>query len=154
MGVVEVTAFLTYLAVELNFAPSTQNQAKSALLFLYRAVLEVQLPCPYEIVAAKDKRRLTVALTPMELRVLLDELAVPMGLVASLLCSTGMRLLEGLRLRVKNVGFERRELIVPGQGRQKPGHRLAGEADVAPQGPPGRVKVRHARDVADGLGNV
>ena len=112
MGVAEVTAFLTYLAVERNVAPSTQNQAKSALLFLYRVVLEVQLPWLDEIVAAKDKRRLPVVLTTLEVRSLLDELTSTMGLVASLLYGTGMRLLEGLRLRVKDVEFERREIIV------------------------------------------
>ena len=82
------------------------------MLFLYRVVLEVQLPWLDEIVAVKDKRRLPVVLTPMEVRALLDGLAGTMGLVASLLYGTGMRPLEGLRLRVKDVGFERRELIV------------------------------------------
>ena len=62
-------------------------------------VLEVQLPWLDEIVAAKDERRLPVVLTPMEVRALLDELAGTMGLVASLFYGTGMRLLEGLRLR-------------------------------------------------------
>ena len=109
MGVAEVTAFLTYLAVERNVAPSTQNQAKSALLFLYRVVLEVQLPWLDEIVAAKDKRRLQVVLTTLEVRSLLDELTSIMGQVASLLYGTEMRLLEGLRLRVKDVEFERCE---------------------------------------------
>ena len=155
MGVVEVTAFLTYLAVERNVAPSTQNQAKSALLFLYRVVLDVQLPWLDEIVAAKDKRRLPVVLTPMEVRALLDELAGTMGLVASLLYGTGMRLLEGLRLRVKDVGFERRELIV------REGKDGKDRVTVLPENLMlllkdhlARVKVVHARDLADGLGKV
>lgn len=93
-------------------AASTQNQAKSALLFLYREVLGVQLPWLDEIVVAKDRRRLPVVLTPAEVRALLHELNGTMGLVASLLYGTGMRLLEGLRLRVKDVEFARREVLV------------------------------------------
>ena len=89
-----------------------QNQAKSALLFLYRVVLQVQLPWLDEVVAAKDQRSLPVVLTPSEVRGLLQELNGTMGLVASLLYGTGMRLLEGLRLRIKDVGFERREILV------------------------------------------
>ena len=155
MGVVEVTAFLTYLAVERNVAPSTQNQAKSALLFLYRVVLDVQLPWLDEIVAAKDKRRLPVVLTPMEVRALLDELAGTMGLVASLLYGTGMRLLEGLRLRVKDVGFERRELIVrEGKGGKDRVTVLPENLMLLLKDHLARVKVVHARDLADGLGKV
>ena len=112
LGPPEVAAFLTYLAVRRNVAPATQSQAKSALLFLYRVVLDIQLPWLDEIVAAKDKRRLPVVLTPTEVRSLLHELSGTMGLVAALLYGTGMRLLEGLRLRIKDVDFERRELIV------------------------------------------
>ena len=112
MGAPEVAAFLTHLAVQRHVAPATQNQAKSALLFLYREVLGVQLPWLDEIVAAKEKRRLPVVLTPSEVRALLHEMNGTMGLVAALLYGTGMRLLEGLRLRVKDVEFERRELLV------------------------------------------
>jgi len=93
-------------------ASPTQNQAKSALLFLYREVLALQLPWLDEIVGAKLARRLPVVLTPSEVRSLLAELHGTMGLLASLLYGTGMRLLEGLRLRVKDIEFERRELVV------------------------------------------
>jgi integron integrase len=112
MGADEVAAFLTDLAVTRHVAPSTQNQAKSALLFLYRDVLAVQLPWLDEVVAAKDKRHLPVVLTSTEVRSLLNELGGTTGLVASLLYGTGMRLLEALRLRVKDVEFERREVLV------------------------------------------
>ena len=151
----EITAFLTCLAVERNVAPSTQNQAKSALLFLYRVVLEVQLPRLDEIVAAKDKRRLPVVLTTLEVRSLLDELTSTMGLVASLLYGTGMRLLEGLRLRVKDVEFERREIIVrEGKGGKDRVTVLPENRILLLKDHLARVKVRHARDVADGLGGV
>ncbi|MFZ2650648.1 MAG: integron integrase [Burkholderiaceae bacterium] len=112
LGPDEVAAFLTHLAVQRNVAASTQNQAKSALLFLYKVVLGMDLPWLEEIVSAKNPRRLPVVLTPSEVRALLHELSGTMGLVASMLYGTGMRLLEGLRLRVKDVEFERREIIV------------------------------------------
>jgi integron integrase len=112
LGPEEITAFLTHLAVRRLVAPSTQNQAKSALLFLYREVLQLQLPWLDEVTAAKTHRRLPVVLTPSEVRALLNELSGTMGLLASLLYGTGMRVLEGLRLRVKDLSFERREIVV------------------------------------------
>ena len=112
LGADEVAAFLTYLAVQRNVAASTQNQAKSALLFLYRVVLGIELPWLDEVIGAKAPRRLPVVLTPTEVRSLVHELSGTMGLVASLLYGTGMRLLEGLRLRVKDVEFERREIVI------------------------------------------
>ncbi|MFL6622671.1 MAG: integron integrase [Sulfurifustis sp.] len=112
MGAPEVEAFLTHLAVERNVSASTQNQAKAALLFLYKEVLETELPWLTEIVQAKRGERLPVVLTPGEVRALLAELNGTMWLVVSLLYGTGMRLLEGLRLRVKDVEFTRREIVV------------------------------------------
>ena len=99
-------------AVDRTVVPSTQNQARSALMFLYRDVLQLELPWLQEVVAAKTQRRLPVVLTPSEVRALLGELSGTMGLVAALLYGTGMRLLEALRLRVKDIGFEQRELVV------------------------------------------
>jgi integron integrase len=113
MGAAEVAAFLTHLASERNVSASTQGQAKSALLFLYKQVLELELPWLHEVVSAKPSRRLPVVLTPREVRELLLNLdSGPTSLVASLLYGTGMRLLEGLRLRVKDLEFERREVVV------------------------------------------
>lgn len=113
MAATEVAAFLTHLASERNVSASTQGQAKSALLFLYKQVLESELPWLDEVVSAKPSRRLPVVLTPREVRELLLNLdSGPTSLVASLLYGTGMRLLEGLRLRVKDLEFERREIIV------------------------------------------
>ena len=155
MGAAEVTAFLTYLAVERTVSPSTQNQAKSALLFLYREVLGVALPWLDDIVAAKANRRLPVVLTPSEVRALLNELNGTMGLVASVLYGTGMRLLEGLRLRVKDVGFERREIIVrEGKGGKDRTTVLPENLMLPLQDQIARAKVRHSRDLADGFGAV
>jgi len=112
MGAGEVEAFLNYLAVERRVSASTQNQAKSALLFLYREVLGVDLPWLEGIVSAKASKRLPVVLTQREAGELLQYLNGTMWLIVALLYGTGMRLLEGLRLRVKDVEFERREIIV------------------------------------------
>ena len=100
MGAGEVEASLTYLAVERQVSASTQNQAKSALLFLYKEVLGVELPWLDDVTGAKDQRRLPIVLTSSEVRVLLHELSGTSWLVAALLYGTGLRLLEGERLAV------------------------------------------------------
>lgn len=112
MGPKEVAEFLTDLAVARNVSASTQNQAKAAVLFLYRYVLGIDLPWLDDVVIAKVPRRLPVVLTHREVKDLLHELHGTQALVAALLYGTGMRLLEGLRLRVKDIDFTRRELIV------------------------------------------
>jgi len=112
MGAPEVEAFLTHLAVERKVSASTQNQARAAIIFLYREVLAIELPWLQSVVSAKKSVRLPVVLTEREVRDLLLQLQGTAWLIASLLYGTGMRLLEGLRLRVKDVDFERREIIV------------------------------------------
>ena len=115
MGACEVEAFLTHLAVELKVSASTHNQALSAVLFLYRDVLRVSLPWLNEIGRPQTPRRLPEALTVNEVRRTLSALASQSpehALFAQLLYGTGMRILEGLRLRTKDVDFERRAIIV------------------------------------------
>jgi len=112
MGAAEVEGFLSYLVVNHGVSASTQNQAKAALLFLYKHVLGMDLPWLKEVVQAKGGRRLPVVLTHGEVRALLDQLEGTMGLIARLLYGTGMRLMEGLRLRVKDLEFERGEVTV------------------------------------------
>lgn len=112
MGAVEVEAFLTHLAVEGNVAASTQNQALSALLFLYREVLEIELPWLDNVTRAKQSQRLPVVLTRNEVRSVLDRMTGTYGLMASILYGTGMRLMECVRLRVKDVDFERGEILI------------------------------------------
>ena len=112
LGPAQIEAFLSHLATVRQVSASTQNQAKAALLFLYKEVLGIQLPWLDEIVQARVTRRLPVVLTTREVKALLDELDGTMWLVVALLYGTGMRLLEGLRLRTKDVDFERREIIV------------------------------------------
>jgi integron integrase len=155
LGPSEVEAFLTHLAVQRSVSPSTQNQAKSALLFLYRVVLGVQLPWLDDIVAAKDQRRLPVVLTQAEVRALLQELSGTMGLVASLLYGTGMRLLEALRLRVKDVDFARREILVrDGKGGKDRVTVLPENVILPLQEQMGKAKVQHDRDLGNGFGDV
>lgn len=112
MGVEEVEAFLRWLAGERSVAPSTHNQALSALLFLYREVLGVQLPWLNEIGRPKARERVPVVLSMAEVRRVLDAAAGVEGEVLHLLYGTGMRLMEALRLRVKDVDFERGEIVV------------------------------------------
>ena len=154
MGAAEVEAFLTHLATERGVAAATQNQAKSALLFLYKEVLGVQLPWLDEIVGAKNRDRLPV-LTPTEARALLHELNGTSWLVAALLYGTGMRLLEGLRLRVKDVDFERRELVVrSGKGAKDRVTVLPENLLLPLKEQLGRAKVLHERDLDAGFGAV
>jgi integron integrase len=112
MGGPEVEAYLTHLAVDGHVAASTQNQALSALLFLYREVLEMELPWLDKVTRARRPKRLPVVLTREEVRRVLDGMAGVYGLMARLLYGTGMRLMECVRLRVKDVDFERLEIIV------------------------------------------
>ena len=112
LGAAEVAAFLSHLALDRHVSASTQNQARSALLFLYKEVLEIKLPWLDEVVSAKRSERLPVVLTPREVRDLLLHVDGTPGLVCAVLYGTGMRLLEALRLRVKDVEFAQREVIV------------------------------------------
>ena len=155
MGAAEVDAFLSHLATDRDVAASTQSQAKSAILFLYRDVLGVQLPWLDDIVAAKSSRRLPVVLTPSEVRALMNELSGTMGLIAALLYGTGMRLLEGLRLRVKDVELTRREIVVRDGKGAKDRVTVLPENLVLPlQQQLSRGKALHQRDLAAGHGQV
>ncbi|MGH8528980.1 MAG: integron integrase [Nevskiales bacterium] len=113
MGVSEVEAFLSHLAVELNVAASTQNLALAAILFLYRDVLEIELPWLRDVTRAKKPQRLPTVLTRREMESLLSALDTDStALVVRLLYGTGMRLMEGLRLRIKDIELEQRQITV------------------------------------------
>jgi len=115
MGAAEVELFLTYLATKRLVSSSTQNQALSAILFLYRDVLAITLPWLDNFERSKKPRRLPVVLTASEVQVLLREAAAapaPINLIIKLLYGTGMRLMEAVRLRVKDVELTRKEIIV------------------------------------------
>ncbi len=155
MGAVEVEQFLTHLAVAGKVSASTQNQAKSALLFLYRDVLAVELPWLDDMTQAKSGKRLPVVLTVQETLRLLDQMEGTTGLIARLLYGSGMRVMEGVRLRVKDIDFERRELIVrEGKGNQDRVTMLP-QSLVAPLTQHLiRVKALHEKELAEGFGDV
>jgi len=114
MGAPEITKFLSSLALKGNVAASTQNQALAALLFLYRDVLERELPWLDDMVRAKRPARLPVVLTREEVRALLGQMHGVPRLMGTLLYGAGLRLLECARLRVKDVDFARNQLTVRG----------------------------------------
>jgi integron integrase len=112
MGAPQVEAFLTMLATQRQVSPSTHNQALSSLLFLYREVLALDLPWMDGIERPGYSKRIPSVLTREEVAALLGAMEPRIGLVARLLYGTGMRLMEGLRLRVKDVDFDRRVIVV------------------------------------------
>jgi len=155
LGAPEVQAFLSHLAVDRHVSPSTQNQAKSALLFLYGQLLEVDLPWLSEIVRARRQPRLPVVLTPDEVRTLFDQMEGGMALLARVLYGTGMRLMEGLRLRVKDVEFERREIVIRDGKGGKDRITMLPDRLVAPlRAHLDRVRALHERDLEEGFGAV
>lgn len=112
MGAAEVSAYLSWLAAERAVAPSTHRQALSALLFLYREVFDQDLPWMNEIVRPKCRERVPVVLSTSEVTRLLAALEGQMAVLGRLLYGTGLRLMEALRLRVKDVDFDRGEIVV------------------------------------------
>ena len=112
LGAGELERFLTHLAVQRKVSAATQNQALQALLFLYRHVLGIELPWLDGITRATHEKRLPVVLSRAEVRALLAQLQGTPWLVASLLYGSGLRLMEAMRLRVKDLALERGEVIV------------------------------------------
>jgi integron integrase len=112
LGANEITTFLTHLAVDLRVSASSQNQALQALLFLYRQVLQIELPLLDRVVRADKPRRLPVVLTHDEVRRVFAKLRGRSRLVVGLLYGSGLRLSEALEIRVKDLELARRELVV------------------------------------------
>ncbi len=155
MGAAEIRAFLSHLATDQNVSASTQNQAMSALIFLYRTVLDIELGPLGEIVQARRPRRLPVVLTREEVARVLAELSGVHLLVAGILYGAGLRLLEALRLRVKDVDFERTEMVIrePKGGRDRVA--VLPQKLVAPlRTHLQEVSRTHQRDLRDGFGDV
>lgn len=153
MGGGEVEAFLTRLATHGEVAAGTQNQALAALLFLYREVLGQELPWMDNVVRAKRPRRLPVVLTREEVRCLLAQMQGRDWLMAGLLYGTGMRLMECLRLRVKDVDFTRRDIIVrEGKGNKDRHVPLPQALESALQDQMASARLLHRTDLAAGFG--
>lgn len=156
MGKPELEAFLTSLAVDRSVSASTQTQALSALLFLYKEVLELEFPWLDDVTRAKKPVRLPTVLTAEEVRRLLKYVDDPlMDLIMRLLYGTGMRLLECLRLRMKDVEFTRREIVVrEGKGNKDRVTMLPDSLADRLRAQMAFVKGQHAQDVAVGRGEV
>jgi integron integrase len=155
LGAPEIERFLTALAVHGRVAAATQNQALSALLFLYKQVLGVELPWLDGIERAKRPQRLPVVLTRAEVTALLGELTGLHWLMGSLLYGTGMRLMECVRLRVKDVDFERGEILVrQGKGAKDRRTMLPRAVREPLQAQLSEAARVHRRDIAAGFGRV
>lgn len=155
MGAPQVKQFLTHLAVDRNVAASTQNQALSALLFLYKEVLKIDLPWLGEIERAKKPQRLPVVLTAEEVRRVLARLDGQHGLMAELLYGAGLRLLECVRLRVKDVDFGYRQITVRDGKGEKDRLTMLPQAAIEPlRAHLEKVKVLHEHEVEEGFGEV
>ena len=155
MGGAEMAAFLTHLAVEGKVAAATQNQALNALVFLYREVSKRKVEDLGDLVRAKKPRRLPVVLTPSEVSSVLSRLTGVHRLVAGLMYGAGLRLLESTRMRVKDVDFARREIIVrDGKGRRDRVTVLPQRATEALSAQLVVARALHHADLAEGYGSV
>ncbi len=155
LGEVEVAAFLNHLAAERGVAPSTQTQALCALLFLYGQVLERPLGRLQQLSWAQSRARLPVVLTPEEVEAVLRELKGVPWLVAMLLYGSGLRLLECLQLRIKDVDLARGEIRVRDTKGGKPRVTVLPAAVREPlRGHIEAVRRRHQADLARGAGRV
>jgi integron integrase len=155
MGQAEVEAFLSHLAVVGKVSASTQNQAKSAILFLYKAVLGQELPWLDGVTNAKASIRLPVVLTEEEVRLVLGACDGTPGLMLKLIYGTGMRIMECLRLRVKDVEFARNEILIrEGKGSKDRITMLPAALKEPLQQHLERVRRLHVNDLEHGFGDV
>lgn len=155
MGAPEVERFLSHLAMDLNVAASTQNQALAALLFLYKHVLAIDLPWLNDVVRARRPERLPVVLSREETQRLLACFEGELALVTGLLYGSGLRLMEAIRLRVKDVDFARSEILVrDGKGMKDRVTLLPGRLSQPLKWHLDCVKALHERDLAEGFGEV
>lgn len=155
LGAEELRLFLTDLAVKRNVAAATQNQALNAILFLYREVLGIQLPWIEDVQRAKKPQRLPVVLTREEVKHILAMLEGTTWLMAGLTYGAGLRLLECVRLRVKDLEFSRGEMLVrDGKGQKDRVTMLPRNLLEPLRTHLARVHVLHEQDVAAGFGRV
>jgi integron integrase len=155
MGATHVEAFLNHLAVERHVSASTQNQALSALVFLYREVLGADFPDLDHLVRARRPVRLPVVLTRDEVKAVLERIPGAKGLMARLLYGSGLRVMECMRLRVKDVDLERSEIRVrDGKGARDRVAPLAQALHSPLADQVDRVRRIHRQDLAEGYGSV
>jgi integron integrase len=155
MGEPEINAYLTHLALKEHVSSSTQNQALSALLFLYRYVLGRELGELGDVIRARRPKRLPVVLTREEVKAVLAQLTGDKWLRASLMYGAGLRLMECLRLRVQDIDFARNEITVrDGKGARDRVTMLPESLKTPLQEHLRKVKAIHEKDLRDGYGRV
>jgi integron integrase len=151
----EINAFLTHLAVKEHVSASTQNQALSALLFLYRHVLGRKVGELGEVVRARKPHRIPVVMTREEVKSIINQLKDDKWLMANLMYGAGLRLMECLRLRVQDIDFERNEITVrDGKGAKDRITMLPESLKERLRQHLDRVKTIHEKDLSDGWGRV
>lgn len=155
MGLQELQQFLAHLAIEKHVAASTQNQALSAILFLYRHVLETPIEIPPDVFRAEKSKTLPTVLTPQEARAVLNRMNGVPRLMAQLLYGSGLRLMECLRLRVKDIDFGNHQVIVrDGKGEDDRVTPLPDSLREPLRLQIETVRIIHQKDLAQGLGEV
>jgi integron integrase len=155
MGVPEIQDYITYLATDQQVAASTQNQALSAILFLYRHVLLREIEFPTDVLRAKKPSRLPTVLTKAEVIEILRCMKGTPKLMVQLLFGSGLRLMECLRLRVKDVDFANRQIIVrDGKGEQDRSVPLPESISFTLKAHIQHVRSIHNRDLEEGYGEV
>lgn len=155
MAEAEINAFLTNLAVKEKVSASTQNQALSALLFLYRHVIGRDVGDLGEVIRARKSTRLPVVMTRDEIKTVLAKLNDDKWLMASLMYGAGLRLMECLCLRVQDIDFSRNEILVrDGKGAKDRITMLPESLKIPLQEHLKKVKTIHERDLAEGWGRV
>ncbi|MBK9316050.1 MAG: integron integrase [Acidobacteria bacterium] len=155
MGSSEIRSFLSHLVMERDVAPATQNQALHAILFLYREVLQIELPQIGAIERSRKLPRLPVVMTRHEVQAVLQNMCGTPHLVASLLYGSGLRLIECLRLRVKDIDFEKNLIVVRyGKGDKDRVTMLPVSLKLRLRNHLSEVKHLHDLDLKDGFGEV
>jgi len=155
MGKEEIESFLTHLAVEGRVSASTQSQAKAALLFLYQRVLKMDVDWLKDVIAAKQPQRMPTVLTVDEVRSLLSRMEGLPWLIASILYGSGLRVLEACRLRVLDVDFGARQIMVRNGKGAKDRVTMLPDALTDPlRSHLELVKLQHQRDLEQGHGRV
>ncbi len=153
LGAKEVGDYLTWLAEKRNVAASTQDQALNAILFLYRNVLQIDMGILENVTRAKKPKRLPVVLTRSEVKSVLDSMEGVPRLVASLLYGSGLRLLDGLRLRIQDVDFDASELLIrDGKGGKDRRTMLPQSLMPVLRNHLEHVRQQHVNDLAQGYG--
>ncbi len=155
MGAEEIQKFITYLAVEKNVAASTQNQALSAILFLYRHVLQIEIELPSDLIRAEKSKTLPVVLTHQEAMLVISKMNGLPQLMAKILYGSGLRLTECMRLRVKDIDFGNHQIVIrDGKGEDDRVTILPDSLVPALKRQIETVRRIHQTDLGDGFGEV